>query len=1019
MKYVEGEFIMKKHSAITLQRLQTYKEERGIKGFIYPEKSPVKLFVYHAPGRVTYQEAISSKFTETKVGEFLGPAWSTHWFLVEISIPEKWEGQEVHLLWDSSSEACIWIDGEPRQGLTGTGTMPWEANMGRLAYRITQKASENQKALVYIEMACNGLFGTEPKTLYQLKQVEIGLFDPLAWGLYWDYMIIADMAEFLPKNSPRAGQALWTANEMINIINPNDKSTWQEAREYAAKFLSETNGASQHNLSAIGYAHLDTAWLWPLAETKRKIVRTFSTTMRLMEDYASYKFASAQAQHLVWLREFQPDLYNQVKSRILEGRFVLVGGSWIEPDCNIPSGESLIRQFLFGQNFYLEEFGIRCEEFWNPDVFGYSAALPQIMRGCGIKYFLTQKLSWNQINKPANHTFIWEGLDGSQILTHFPPADTYGSAGNVADVVKSVDLFKEHDRAKESILIFGWGDGGGGPTPGMIEQIIRMSDVDELPRVQIRTVNEFFKRCESDIKDPAKWVGELYFEYHRGTYTTQAANKRDNRRCELLLRDVEILSSLNFIDGNNSYPKVELDKLWKVVLLNQFHDILPGSSIREVYEDSAKDYDAVLREGSSLRQSAIEKLSPAGNHWIAFNTLSKSRVDVIEIEGMDNSIQQSHNGKALAIVDAAPFAFAKFDAEFRIEKEASLELTLEGYKMENQFLSLILTPGGQITSLLFKEISRQAVANECLANQFVLYEDDPINFEAWDVDVFHLEKKQKINAAVNSRVVETGPIRVAVEFEYEISQSSSIVQTVLLTAISPRIEFHTKVNWHEAKRFLKVEFPWEIRSEQATYEIQFGHVQRPTHFNTSWDLARFEVCAHKWADLSEPGFGMAVLNDSKYGYSTLGNVMSLSLLRSPKSPDPEADMGEHFFKYALLPHQGSFRDGGVIDEGYRFNVPLLVHRSDIDHDTRPFFNVDHPSIVIDTVKKAEHDDALIIRLFESYGGRCQFKLSSKYNLSSVYLCNFLEEIEHELHWHEGGVVLKIKPFQVLTIKLVK
>ncbi len=654
---------MQKHLEITRQRLQQFAGEEGLRSLVYSRRAPVTLNVYAAPGRIPYAEALRGSYHPTQVGEVFGPPWSTHWFRVEIQIPPEWAGQEVHFLWDSSSEATIWLDGEPRQGLTGSerayGSRPHPL---RPAYRLARHAAGGEQITLYVEMACNRLFGVDKRARYALEQAEIGVFDCEAWDLLWDFKVIADLAQELPDGTPRAGQALQAGNRMVNAIRLEDCNTWPAARRIAHEFLSARNGDGQHNVTALGYAHLDTAWLWPLAESHRKALRTFTNTLRLMEDYPDYKFACAQAVHLDWMKNEHPEVYEQIQARVKSGQFVLVGGTWVEPDCNIPSGEALVRQFLYGQRFFRKEFGVTCTEFWNPDVFGYSAALPQIIRGAGGRYFLTQKLSWNQFNKPASHTFLWEGLDGSQVLTHFPPADLYGSPANVADVLKTSQKFKEHDRASESMLLFGFGDGGGGPTPEMLEQLERMRDVDGLPRVAQRPAAEFFARCEADIQDPVTWVGELYFEYHRATYTTQANNKRDNRRSELLLRDVEFLATLAQHTRGAAYPSAELDRLWKLVLLNQFHDILPGSSITEVYQDSAVQYADVLASGAVLRQAALDALVapvlPSGapveaaaayNALVVLNTLGFARSEVVELPVEIPTRQQSAAGRPLAI----------------------------------------------------------------------------------------------------------------------------------------------------------------------------------------------------------------------------------------------------------------------------------------------------------------------------------------------------------------------------------
>ncbi len=626
---------MQKHVEITRQRVQNYAAALATR--FYPQRAPVTLATYAACGRISWDAAMLGAYRPAQVGEKFGPLWSTHWFRVNLEIPHEWQGQEVHLLWDMAGESCLWQEGVPLQGLTGSFNS-WSVEPIRTEFCVAQRATGGETAEYYIEAACNGFFGINNRAhnprLGELSQAEVACFDRAAWALYWDLKVIADMALHLPANTPRGGQALYAANEMVNTILLDDCSTWPAARAIAARFFAAHNGDGQHNLSAIGHAHIDTAWLWPIAETKRKIVRTFATALRMMDDYPDYKFVCSQAQQLAWIKQEQPALYARIGEKVAAGQFIPAGGTWIEPDCNIPSGESLVRQFLYGQRFFEAEFGARCTEFWNPDVFGYSGALPQIMKRAGISHFLTQKLSWNQLNKPAGHTFMWEGIDGSSVLTHFPPADTYNSVANVKEVLFNVSNFKDHERANESYLLFGFGDGGGGPTTAMVEQLQRMGDVDGLPRTQMRTPQEFFARCEADLKDPLKLVGELYFELHRGTYTTQARNKRFNRQSELLLRDTELFSALAFATQGRTYPAGALQELWQLVLLNQFHDIIPGSSIGEVYADSTRDYARVLIEASDLRDAALAALMPASTgtaHVAAFNTLGFARREVVEL----------------------------------------------------------------------------------------------------------------------------------------------------------------------------------------------------------------------------------------------------------------------------------------------------------------------------------------------------------------------------------------------------
>lgn len=1037
---------MQKHYELTRRRIQAF--SASLRELLYPQRRPIQVSAHAAPDRITFAEALAGDYRPIEIGHRFGPAWSTHWCRAEIAIPAEWAGHEVHLLWDSSSEACIWQDGEPMQGLTGSSS-GWAAEPSqplRNEYLLARHAQGGEQMTLYIEVACNGLFGLSGRpewlaNLGLLRQAEIAIFDREAWDLLWDFQVVADMACELPVNTPRGGQALWAANTMVNLIDPCDHTTWPAAREIAARFLAARNGDGQHNLSAVGHAHIDTAWLWPIAETRRKCIRTFATAVRYMADYPDYRFACSQAQQYAWVQEMAPGLYERIKAQVAAGRFIPAGGTWVEMDCNIPTGESLVRQFLYGQRFFRQEFGIICRELWLPDVFGYSAQLPQIMRLAGIRYFLTTKLSWNQFNQLPANTFLWEGLDGTRVLTHFPPLDTYNAMATVADALKSSAKFRDHERSRESYLVFGLGDGGGGPTLAMLEQLRRMRDVDGLPRVEMRSPDEFFARCEADIQEPTVWSGELYLELHRGTYTTQAHTKRANRRCELLLRDAEFLSAVAACVRGLPYPGAELERLWKLVLLNQFHDIIPGSSITEVYRDTAAQHAEVLATAEALRQRAVDAIlndsahaAAVGNIYV-INTLGISRDEVVALPEGIPAQQVGADGRPLAIVSAPALGYAVFPAPgpgvqpddpeggrrtlVRAGASPGVQAVemLDQFILENGLVRATLDKGGGLVSLFDKRAGRECIAPDATGNRFVLFDDQPANWDAWDVDIFHLEKRRAVGPAVAARTLEAGPLRAAVEFTYRLSPTSTLTQIVSLTAISPRLDFDTRVEWHESHKFLKVEFPLALRAAEATYEIQYGHIRRPTHWNTSWDLARFEVPAQRWADLSEPDFGVALLNDSKYGYSVHGNVMRLSLLRSPKEPDPTADMGQHAFRYALLPHPGTPQEANVVMEAYRFNVPLLIGRTAVAPAEVSFFSMDAPAIVIDWIKKAEDADALIVRLYEARGTHARGRLSSPLPVTGVAICNLLEGDEASLDWHDGGVALQLRPFQIATLKL--
>ncbi|MBN2047081.1 MAG: alpha-mannosidase [Anaerolineaceae bacterium] len=1003
---------MQKHEQLSKRRLARFQDADNLAGLFYPQSAPVKLAVYHAPGRISYAEAMQGNYELLEVGYLFTPLWSTHWVRVDIQIPADWAGKEVHFRWDSTSEGQIWVDGKAMQGLSGSVHVGQPTGTIRSHYLLAEEAVGGETLTLYVEVACNHLWGVHPGTraeenLGRLRMAEIAVFDRAAWDLYWDFKVIADMAIHLPSGTPRQGQALRVANQMVDLIRMDDPQTWRAARGLAEAFYAEKNGDDAHELSAIGNAHIDTGWLWVLAETKRKCYRTFSTAVRYMDQYPEYKFTVSQAQQLEWMKDEYPELYGRIQEKFAAGQLIPTGGAWVEPDCNLPSGESFVRQFLYGQRFFEKEFGFHCDDFWEPDVFGYSAALPQIMKLAEIDYFLTQKLSWNQFNKIDMHSFYWEGLDGTQVLTHFPPLATYIAYGSVEEVLRNVTNYKDHEKTRESYLLYGIGDGGGGPMVESIEQLSRMKDVAGLPKVTTRTPKEFFRRLEADLKDPVKWVGELYLEYHRGTYTTQAATKNGNRRSEFMLHEVEFLSALASLRGG-AYPRAALDRMWKVILTNQFHDILPGSSITEVYEEAEEAYARVLAEGGELRQQALDLLfapETEGANLLAVNPTGFDREEVVEMDG------------ALQVVRVPAYGVFAGAPATEVESPVVLSETANGFVLENRHLKAVINRSGIVERLIEKASGREAIAPNGKANQFVLYEDRPIDYDAWDVDIYHLDARDDVPPAMTCAVLESTPLRAVLRFTYEVSERSTITQKVILDACARYLDFNTEVEWHEAHKFLKVEFPLEARAKEATYEIQFGHVERPTHYNTSWDMARFEVCAHRWADLSEYGFGVALLNDSKYGYATHDNVMRLSLLRAPKYPDPQADMGTHHFRYALMPHQGSFQEAGVIAAGYHYNEPLLLAKTNQTLPARSYFRVNDPAIVIDTVKRAEDSDDLIVRMYESFGARGEVRFSSTLDVDSAMVCNLLERQDAPLAWTDGGCTLSFKPFQIITLKL--
>ncbi|XP_061577780.1 alpha-mannosidase 2C1 [Cololabis saira] len=968
--------------------------------------------------RITFTEACKQNFAPYKVGETFGPTWWTCWFKVTLTIPESWRGREVHFLWESDGEGMVWRDGQPVQGLTKEGE--------KTSYILSEclKDEEPHSVTLYVEMACNGLFGAgqgsmiaapDPNRKFSIQKAELVIFNRDVRQLLTEFEMLVDIVKELGEGEQRGYQALFTVNEMVNLCDPNDPSSFSEARRLASKFFNQQNGESQHMVHAMGHCHIDSAWLWPYEETIRKCGRSWVTVVNLMDKNPDFIFTCSQAQQFQWVKSWYPGLFSKIQHYVKKGRFIPVGGTWVEMDGNLPSGESMVRQFLEGQRFFNQEFGMYCKEFWLPDTFGYSAQLPQIMQGCGISNFLTQKLSWNLVNTFPHNTFFWEGLDGSKVLTHFPPGNSYEMKAKIEELVRTVRNNKDKGRANHSAALFGYGDGGGGPTQLMLDRLRLVQDTDGLPKVQMSTPDRLFSQLRAESALLCTWSGELFLELHNGTYTTQAQIKRENRQCETLLHDVEVASSLALCRNRTFlYPQEKLQQLWRLLLLNQFHDVIPGSCVGVVVDDALKYYNDIRSDGSVLLREACEALGPKGSSVGVFNSLPWERHEVVQI-------QDGTDKPGLALV-RAPSVGASPVIDIQPVTAVSVTLQADGtVLMENGILKAAINRDGTLASLCLIGSNRETISDGCVGNQFVMFDDVPLYWDAWDVMDYHLQTRKPVSEVVQpAHVVSSGGLRGSVGFTLRISDKSVVTQEIVMDAMCPYIKFDTKVEWAESHKFLKVEFPVRVRSPNATYEIQFGHLQRPTHRNTSWDWARFEVWGHKWADLSEHNFGVALLNDSKYGYSVHENTMTLSLLRSPKAPDATADMGTHQFTYAVMPHSKSFQEASVIQCAYNLNFPLRLIQCSPDTVPWSAFSVPEP-VILETVKQTEEGKGmLVLRLFESHGSSVTVTLRTTIPVREAWHCDLLERRQstQPAHVTPEGIALDFTPFQIVTLLLV-
>ncbi|VDM99376.1 unnamed protein product [Thelazia callipaeda] len=836
------------------------------------------------------------------------------------------------------------------------------------------------------------------------------------------------MANFLPKNGTRRYQALYTANNMINDLVSSKFSLHAQKQSHlrAEEFFREPNANSQMTLYAMGNCHIDTAWLWRYQETRRKCARSWSAAIQLVKKFKNMTFVFSQAQQLVWVKEHYPTLYKQMQIYAEEGRFVGVGGAWVEMDGNLPSGESMIRQLLYGQQEFKKFCGYYSHIFWLPDTFGYSAQLPQIMQHCGMQYFVTQKMSWSIVNKFPHHSFHWFGLDGSSVIAHFPPHH-YVSQITVKECLESRDNFTDRGRSNIAMMLYGFGDGGGGPDENMLKRAKCLVNCDGVPRVHHATPNEFFRELAKDFDNLCSWKGELFLELHNATYTTQAFIKKMNRLLESILRDHELLQSMSLLERNEGNT---ITSLWQRFLLNQFHDVLPGTCLKEVVTDAIKIYKSLLDELTVGNERELKWKEGDCSEWV-LNSCSWTRTffhddRFLQIEPLSiNRLSELHN---LYLMN---------------EKSLCLEVG-SGFFLENHYISAYIDKAGRVGNMVVRPTNRLktnhnnfvVVPEGSVANQFVIFDDVPLFWDAWDVMDYHLETKQLIHLNSEACLIKNTQAEARIRVEFQISEKSSIVQYISLFSHLPYLVFNVTVQWHESHKFLKVEFPVNVQNMDAYYDIQYGHVKRPTHQNTSWDAAKYEVVGHKWMVLSEFDHGAALLNDCKYGHSCIGNTMTLSLLRASKIPDDTADMGEHNFSYAFYPFIGSMQrpwndlNLSVMRAAYEFNNPIRFVDRWSSGSISSFLIIDgNEGVIIDCVKPAENNkNALVVRLFESFGGKADIKLKINHpHIISIDLADGLERSIKPLsrksenystqNNDEGFIILEFRAFEVKTLLL--
>lgn len=978
-----------------------------VKNSVYTPLADLNAEMWWSREPLPFEERMDGCYKKLRVGEHWGDLWDCAWFRFTGEVPMEAAGNKVVLLIDVGGEGCLFDEeGTPLRGITCVNS-EFDYSLGMPGKRVLQFkncAEGGEKVDIWIEAGMNDLFGKNCSN-GMLVQACIAICNDAMRELYYDLHVLTDLYGALG-DGYRKKELAGILGRVEMILGDLTLENVAAARNVLAFALKQRNTKDVLTVSAIGHAHIDLAWLWPLRETIRKGGRTFSTVLELMERYPDYKFGASQPQLYMWMKNKYPKLYEKMKKKIAEGRWEVQGSLWVECDTNITGAEAFVRQILYGKRFFKEEFGIDVKTMWLPDAFGFSAAIPQLMKLSGTEYFLTTKITWNKVNTFPYSTFLWKGLDGSTVIAHIPPEGTYNSSARPSALLKAEKEFKQKNMISSALMLFGIGDGGGGPGPEHLERIKREHDLEGMPKVQYEKSVDFFKRLDTLSQQLPVWRGELYLERHQGTLTSQARNKYYNRKLELALVQTEAACRMAGIFAGMEYPEAELDDIWKEVLLYQFHDILPGSSIKRVYDESCKRYELMLEHVKKVNSSALMEISNCidtvnyEKPFIAFNNTSWERTEWFKTD----------TGWVKA--DIPPAGYAVFESS--INKNYDFAAKVEGESIENDRVKVVLNANGFIDSVILKSNNMEMLRKGFQGNLLTVCQD---NGDAWDIDPQYVTLPAEQPVLVYRNIKIDGPkVIVAQVFSYA---SSRIEQDMVLTDGSARIDFITRVDWHERKKMLRVKFPASIDASEAACEIQFGHVFRPTHSNTSWDAAKFEVCHHRWADISTPAVGLALLNDCKYGIRVYDCVLDLNLLRSTQYPDVEADKGKHEFTYALFPHEGDHIAGRVVREGYMLNVPVETvsvkpHRGSLPKKGSAVA-VSDEGVVVAAIKRSIDRNATIIRLYEASGSYRKTAVKFGFPVQKASSVDLLEENAAQLEIKDGAVELEFHPFEVKTI----
>lgn len=948
-----------------------------IKSRIYYKLCDLDMTIYASKEPLTYDNRFSGEERNVSVGDKWGNLFDCAWFHFTGEIPEEYKDKDLVYIIDINGEGLIYDkDGVPYRGITNVSSYfnPKYGLPTKRVVRLNEQICSGGKIDFWMDAGCNDLIGNYRSGT--VKEAYLAECNYKIRELYYDVFVLFDLLKETPDDDPAHCELICGLMKIRSILSRYTDEELQKCFEISKTLLSKKNGDSPVNITAIGNAHIDLAWLWPIRETKRKGARTFSTALENMNRYEEYTFGGSQAQLFSWIKEDYPELYKKVSKRIDEGRFEIMGSMWVESDTNIPAGECLIRQIMYGNKFYEKEFGKTCNYVWLPDTFGYSGALPQIIKGCGMDAFLTIKISWNKYTKFPYTSFIWRGIDGTGIPTHMPPENCYVSEAIPHSLkTASVNMAKK-GQFGPALMAYGVGDGGGGPSPCHIETLIREKNLRGLPPTKSGTVRGFLTDFLKTADELPVYNGELYLECHVATYTTMGKNKYYNRICEQKLKNAEMLSALAMRIGGYAYPQEKIEEIWKEVLLYQFHDILPGSSINRVYEESQKRYEILSGELDGLINAASQDLckqidtSGTAQPLVVFNTQSFDRNVWVKTD------------KGYKYVNVPSIGYSVISGGDSDECQSKFS------GMENEYLRVEFADNGDITSVYHKGLEKELLSG--VGGAVLIYDDVG---DAWEMEHEYLEKTPEHAQLVSTEFLREGPFSKTVQ-KYVYHRSEFEV-TVSLADGSDRLEFDMNADWNEDGRILRIRFEHSVKTDNVNCDIQFGHINRSTHSNNEYEKAQYEICAHRYIRAAQTGLGISVLSECKYGFFAKENVIEMAALRSSNHPSRHMEAGNHKFSYALYADNGVNDFVSVHKAANDFANPVISVRTDTHNgklcNSQSFISSNNDAVVVDTVKLSESGDALTVRSYELNGVPQNAEITYSFEHNKPVCCNLIEE----------------------------